>query len=160
MAVQSSETTPDSHRKRTKHENRKTERQTSSLTAEKVAMSTTTTAHDLDPSRTKIEDVSGPCCSLHHCHREGHSLRRRAHQQCERTEALGVQATRAVCRGWFGMMDDESRACQEQQHTFSQCQMSHGVLLVALAEVTGMDQVTCKGVGVSSSNAQMDSNDI
>ena len=84
------------------------------MTAAKVPTPTTTTAHDLDPSLTQIEDVCGPCCSLHHCHREGHSLRRRAHQECERTEALGVRATRAVCRGWFGMMDDESRACQKQ----------------------------------------------
>ena len=119
------------------------------MTAAKVPTPTTTTAHDLDPSRTKIEDVSGPCCSLHHCHREAHSLRRRAHQQCERTEALGVRATRAVCRGWFGMMDDESRACQKQKQTFSQCLLSHGVLVVALADVTGKDQVTCKLVGVS-----------
>ena len=51
------------------------------------------------------------------------------------------------------MMDDESRACQEQQHTFSQCLLSRGVLLVTLAEVTGMDQVTCKGVGVSDVSA-------
>ena len=119
------------------------------MTAEKVPMPTTTTAHELNPSRTKIEDVCGPCCSLHHCDLKAHSLRRRAHQQCERTEALGVRATRAVCRGWFGMMDDESRACQKQQHTFSQCLLSRGVLVVALAEVMRMDQVTCKLVGVS-----------
>ena len=47
------------------------------------------------------------------------------------------------------MMDDESRACQKQKQTFSQCLLSHGVLVVALADVTGKDQVTCKLVGVS-----------
>ena len=70
---------------------------------------------------------------------------------------------RARCAGTglvHGRMDDESRACQEQQHTFSQCLLSHGVLLVALAEVTGKDQVTCKLVGVSAGSAQMDSNDV
>ena len=44
---------------------------TNSATAEKVTMSTATTAHDLKPSRTKNEAVHGPCSSLHHCHREG-----------------------------------------------------------------------------------------
>ena len=44
---------------------------TISVTAETVTMSTATTAHDLKPSRTKIEAVCGPCSSLHHCHREG-----------------------------------------------------------------------------------------
>ena len=44
---------------------------TNSATAEKVTMSTATTAHDLKPSRTENEAVPGPCSSLHHCHREG-----------------------------------------------------------------------------------------
>jgi len=44
---------------------------TSSVTAEKAAMSTTTTATELNPSRTNNEAVHGPCSSLHHCHREG-----------------------------------------------------------------------------------------
>ena len=70
---------------------------TCSVTAEKLTMSTATTAHDLKPSRMENEAVPGPCSSLHHCHREGQPAQAsksavRASRGAERTgNARGVQ---------------------------------------------------------------------
>ena len=56
-------------------------------------------------------------------------------RQRERQGEMGHMACSSVCGGWFGMMDDGSRACRTHLRTFRRCAGPRGVVSGAFKNV-------------------------